>query len=505
MAARTAAPTLVDRAIGYFSPQRGLRRQVARTLLTRAYEGAARTDGWAPQRAGASANLDHAADARELRMRSRALVQNVPYMAQGLRSLTANVIGTGIMPTWTGKNADVLNTAWREWTEQCDADGRLNYAGMQAAAYRAAEQDGEVFIRLRPRQREDGLRVPLQLQLLEADYLDSDKNADLKNGGRIVNGIETDAIGRIVGYWMFRNHPGDGTGLRQQASYRVDAAYIIHLFTPERPGQGRGFPRAAPIIARVRDLQLYEDAELNRKNLETRLGVLASGSMDLLAELPREAAYNANETSSLGALPSGGVTSVPIGSSLTVVQPQVMPGYVEYVKYQLHLIAAGYGVTYEMMTGDVSDVNFSSARVRMLDFRREAEVEQWTRIIPKLCDRICRAFEDAASLAGVVRTAEYQFYHSTPKWSYVDPVKDVTADTLEISAGLSSISEKLRQRGYNPDDVFNELAADVTKLRDLGLFDALAVMRSKSVSQVAAAEAVQDDNTDTGNKTVAKR
>ena len=66
------------------------------------------------------------------------------------------------------------------------------------------------------------------------------------------------------------------------------------------------------------------------------------------------------------------------------------------------------------------------------------------------------------------------------------------ADLDEISGGLSSISEKLRQRGYNPDDVFNELADDINKLRELGLFDALAVMRSKSVSQVAAAEAVQD-------------
>lgn len=499
MAAATSRPvarrTLIDRVIGYFNPVQGLRRQAARDLLARAYEGASRNDGWAPRRAGASADQDHAADARELRARSRALVQNVPYIAQGLRSLTANVIGTGIMPTWTGLNADKLNTAWRRWCDECDADGRLNYAGMQAAAYRAMQQDGECFIRLRPRLPTDGLLVPLQLQLLEADYLDSDKSGDLKNGGRIVNGIETDAIGRRVAYWMFPDHPGNATTLRMQASRRVPAEYVIHLFTPERPGQGRGFPRLAPVIARVRDLQLYEDAELNRKNLETRLAVLASGNIDLLTDEQRnEHAFtvHAGQSTSLGALPSGGVLQVPPASALTVVQPQAMPGYVDYVKHQQHIIAAGMGVTYEMMTGDVTEVNFSSARVRMLDFRREAELEQWTIIVPNLCERICRAFEDAAVLAGIVRRAEYSFYHTTPKWAYVDPSKDVRADLDEISGGLASISEKLRQRGYKPDDVFRELADDVQKLRELGLFDALAVMRSKSVSQVAAAEAVQD-------------
>ena len=495
--ARTARqPTLADRIVGWLDPARGLRRHAARQLLTRAYEGAARTDGWVPRREGASANQDHAADARELRARSRALVQNVPYMAQGLRSLVANVVGTGIMPTWAGRNADVLNTAWRQWCDECDADGRLSMAGLQAAAYRAMQQDGEVFIRLRTRRREDGLRVPLQLQLLEADYLDGDKSAELKNGGRITAGIETDAIGRIVAYWLFDEHPGDATRLRMAASRRVDAARVIHLFTPERPGQARGFPRAAPVIARVRDLQLYEDAELNRKNLESRLSVLSSGSVDLLGADGgvEHSAFTARagEVANLGALPSGAVMQVPLGNNLTVVQPQAMPGYVEYVKHQLHLIAAGFGVTYEMMTGDVTEVNFSSARVRMLDFRREAELEQWSILVPKLCDRICRAFEDAAVLGEVVRAASYEFYHSTPKWAYVDPAKDVKADLDEISGGLSSISEKLRQRGYNPDDVFRELADDVQKLRELGLFDALAVMRSKSVSQVAAAESVQD-------------
>ena len=44
--AKRYAPNLLDRAIGWFNPRAGLRRAGAREMLTRAYEGASRTDGW---------------------------------------------------------------------------------------------------------------------------------------------------------------------------------------------------------------------------------------------------------------------------------------------------------------------------------------------------------------------------------------------------------------------------------------------------------------------------
>lgn len=108
-------------------------------------------------------------------------------------------------------------------------------------------------------------------------------------------------------------------------------------------------------------------------------------------------------TGGLGALASGGITQVPAGVNLTVVEPKAAPGYVDYVKYNLHLIAAGMGVTYEMMTGDVREVNFSSARVSMLEFRRNTEQMQWLTIIPRLCQPIWDAFVQAATMAGKMR------------------------------------------------------------------------------------------------------
>ena len=481
------ATTLIDKFVGAISPDAGLRRLRAREMLTRAYEGASLKDGWRPKRGGASANTDHYADAATLRTRARSLVQNVPHIARGLDSLVANTIGTGITPRSLSKNATKIDALFTAWARVADADGHCDLYDLQRLAYRAMEQDGEVLIRLRARRPEDGLPVPLQIQVLEIDWLDSARMGT--NGpNTIQNGIEYDPLGKISAYWLWDQHPGELQSARtpRATSYAVPAERIIHLFTSQRPGQGRGFTRLAPVIARVRDLQLYEDAELQRKNLETRLSVLASGDATALALTESDSQEIARNTGELGILASGGITQVPTGVNLTVIEPKAAPGYTDYVKHQLHLIAAGMGVTYEMMTGDVREVNFSSARVSMLEFRRNAEQMQWLTLVPRLCQPIWDAFCAAATMSGKMQPADTAVDWATPKWDYVNPEQDVKADLAEISGGLSSISEKLRRRGYKPELVFAELKSDFDRLAADGT---LAIMLQLQTNQAPPAPA----------------
>lgn len=469
-------PTILDRVIGWIDPDRGLRRVRSRELLQRAYEGASKRDGWNPRRAGASANTDHAADARTLRVRSRALEQNVPYIAHGMAAHTANAVGTGIKVRWVGAQAKVFNDLWRQHAPYADADGRMDIDGLVKVAHHTAQRDGEVLVRLRPRRAEDGFPVPLQYQLLEIDWID-DSRVGRIDGWDVVNGIAYDALGRVKGYYLFDQHPGEVVSFKSRgaASSFVSADKIIHYFAPTRPGQGRGFPRLAPVIARVRDTQLYEDAELHRKNLETRLSVLASGDVEGLGE--NETVANPAKTNTLGELASGQLIQMPAGTNFTVIEPKASPGYVDYMKLNLHLIAAGAGWTYEMMTGDVREVNFSSARVRLLDYRRETEQEQWLHLIPSLIAPMMRAFADACELAGKVAKASYDVKYSPPKWEYVNPRDDVQADREEVEGGLNSLSEKLRQRGYEPDEVFTELESDFKRLKDSGVLDVLLMFK----------------------------
>ncbi|MGB4059610.1 MAG: phage portal protein [Burkholderiaceae bacterium] len=471
-------PNLIDRIVGTFSPLAGLRRHHARELLGRAYEGASPRDGWKPRRAGASANTDQAMDAQTLRIRARSLYQNVGYITRGVEAKVANVIGTGITPNSLAPNAQRVNQLWAQWASVADADGVFDLYGLMAAAYRATVLDGEVLIRKRTRRTEDGLPAPLQFQLLEIDWLDTAKTGT-NGGNHIIAGIEYNPVGQRVAYWLFDQHPGEQVGFRRArtASRPVPAAAIIHLYNPARPGQGRGVTDLASIIARTRDLETYDDSERARKNLESRLAVLASGDVtQMQAPGPGEVADHA--TGQIGSLAGGSIMRVPDGVNLTVVKPEAVPGFAEYYRLQLHIIAAGMGVTYEMLTGDVSQVNFSSARVALLEFRRFAEQVQWLVLVPKMCAPIWAAFIEAAVLAGKLPPAQSQDVDwATPKWDYVNPVQDVNADLAEISGGLSSISEKLRRRGYKPDQVFKELKSDLDRLKADGTLDLLVMLQ----------------------------
>ncbi len=486
-----ATPNVLDRFIGWASPFAGLRRHYGRVQLARAYEAASPRDPFKPRRAGASADADHAADAAVMRAKARSLVQNVPYIASAINALVGYTVGTGIVHRSTAPNGEQVDALFKQWATQADADGRLDYYGLQAAANRAIDVDGECLIRLRPRRPSDGLAVPLQLQLLEIDWLDSTKTGAPTPGSpnQIINGIEYDVLGAVVNYWLWPEHPGNHTTLRRNgvsASRPVPAASIIHLYDVERAGQGRGFTRLAPVISEVRDLKLYESAEIARKNLESRLGVLASGDPAMFSN---EVPGASPATGSLGELAGGAITRVPDGVNLTVVQPTAMPGYTDYVKEKIHRILTAIGVTYEMGTGDLGEANFSSARVGMLNFRRGVERRQWHTLIPQMCRRVHTAVVQAAYLAGKLKTADASVEFSCPKWDYVNPEQEIAADLKEISGGMSSISEKLRRRGEDPKAVFAELASDFETLKASGVLDVMLAMQKATQPPADAAPA----------------
>lgn len=475
----------LDRAIGWVSPRRGIVRATARDMLSRAYEGASRADGWRPRRAGASARADYIADARELRHRGRALFCNVPYVAQAVAVMVSCTIGTGIVPRWVNDAEGRAAKRWNAWVRVADYDGLLNFYGLQAKAWQTVKVDGEVLARLRER-RTGPTTAPLQIQLMEIDWLDVERN-EIRNENEVIGGIEYNPRGMRVAYWLFDRHQGDvGLQATLRESTRVPAEEIIHLFNPARPGQQSGITALAPVIPTVRDLQVYEDAEQARKNLETRMAAIGEWDESLLegVKLPEAsggdagAAAGAPVTVDLGEIAGGGIVGLPPGMrNPTFIQPTAAPGYVEYVKHKQKIIAAGMGVPYELMTGDMTEVNFSSSRVRTNQYKRDVEREQWTLFVPMFCERIAERWRALDELvAGERVPADVYPDWTTPKWASANPLQDVAADLSEIKGGLCSISEKIRQRGYDPELVFSELKSDLDRLSKDGTLPLLAAL-----------------------------
>jgi capsid protein len=164
----------IDQVISWFSPRYALQRARARAALGMlqrfGYEGAKtgrRTGGW--HTSGSDANSELGPSINSLRDRARDLVRNNPYAAKALSDLVGNQIGTGIAPranTGNPKTDSIIDEVFAEWSNQCDADGQLDFFGIQWQVARAVAESGESLVRFRPRRESDGLTVPVQLQVL---------------------------------------------------------------------------------------------------------------------------------------------------------------------------------------------------------------------------------------------------------------------------------------------------------------------------------------------------
>lgn len=470
------APTWLDRAIAYLSPAAGLRRakfRAASAIMAGhgergrrrwgAYDGASkgrRTQGWKTAPSGANAELRGALSV--LRDRSRDLVRNNAYATRGIGAIATNTVGTGIVAKVKGSKR--LVDLWKAWAEstQCDAQGQHDLYGLQAIAMRAIAEGGEVLVRRRWRRPEDGLAVPLQLQVLEGDHLDSSKDGGLPNGGVIVQGVEFDAIGRRAAYWLFDDHPGDGTRWQAGPSRRIPAADVLHVYRVDRPGQVRGVPWLAPAIIRLRDFADYEDAQLLRQKIAACFTAFVHD-----IEAPDGTAQG-KSGEPLEEIEPGIIEYLPPGKDVTFATPPSVSGYGEYARQQLGAIAATLGITYEELTGDLSNVNFSSGRMGWIGMARNIDAWRWTMLVPRLCDPVFGWFRTAAELSGVA-AANVAARWTPPRREMIDPTKEVPAVRDAIRAGLVSLPEALRREGEDPDEVVEEIAVFQKRLDELGI------------------------------------
>ncbi len=470
----TPPPTWIDRTLSTIAPRWYLQRvraRVAANLVLRHYEGATigrRTQGW--NRSGSDANTAHAnATLSRLRDVARDLVRNNPYAESALATIVDHTVGWGIVAKTPSPQAFALWKAWAE-TSACDADGRHDFYGLQKLVMSTAVESGEVLIRRRRRLASDGLPIPLQIQVLEPDYLDASRTAPLANGGQIIQGVEFDAIGRRVAYWLFPRHPGSATVTTVQASLfptsqRYDARDILHVYKAKRAGQVRAVTWFAPVLVRFKDFDEYEDATLMKQKIAACLAVITSDSDGSSAPLG-----TADDSTNPGidTLEPGAILNVPPGRTVDVVQPPAVGDYSEYAKVSLRAVATGLGVTYEDLTGDFSNVNFSSARMARLKHWARIEDWRWRMLVPQFCTPVWGWAMEAAQILGVVAEPPAVEW-TAPPMPMIEPDKEGLAYQRNIRSGIQTLSDAIRERGYDPDAMFAEMAADYKKLDDLGL------------------------------------
>lgn len=424
---------------------------------------------------------------QRIRDRARDASRNDWTGESATQKWTTNLIGVGIRPRFKripeGPRRDALVDLWDDWAKEADADGVLDFYGLQTLAVRAWLESGEVFMRLRPRRPDVPLTVPFQVQLVEADYVpmfDADVQRGMPDGNRIRQGIEFNNYGRRVAYWMHREHPGDTkVALDPSTLLRVPASLVRHIYMPNRPGAVRGVSALAPVLARVRNAGNMEDAVLDRQMLANLFVSFITkaipedwdGEVDANTGLPTW--YN-QEGRPVTAMEPGTSQELMPGEDVKFANPpEAGVAHSDYMRTVHMGTSAASGLPYETFSGDIRNVSDRTLRVVILEFRRFARQRQWQVVIPMMCQPALEGMADAAALVGKLRLNEVDPFKraewAPEGWEHIHPVQDPQGKILEIEAGLRSRSAVIGERGDDRGTVDRERRDDKASEKRYGL------------------------------------
>jgi len=439
---------LSDDLIGFFSPLAKLRRIQARKAINilseRKYEGASkgrRTQNWRTR--SSSANAEIRGQLPLLRDRSRDLVRNDAYAARAISLVATNTIGKDIIPNIQHTNETTqLNyqALWKRWAGRvsCDFDGKKTYSSIQNLCMRSVPESGEVLIRRRRTELEGDDVLPLKLQVLESDFIASTLDQTTPEGNVIIQGIEFDKSGKRVAYHLYEDHPGN-SGMQSFLAknrfniVRVPAEDIAHVYREDRPGQIRGVPWLSAIMIRLRDFSDFEDAQLMRQKIAACFSIFIVDA-DQSGELSDE------EREELESVEPGSIEYLGSGKDVRFANPPGVENYKEYTSTQLHALAVGMGLSYESLAGDLSEVNFSSARMGWLEMQRNIDSWRGHIVNPLMNEKVFGWFLEASILIGL-----------NPEGVAVE----WTAPRLR--AGIQTLSEVIRESGGHIEETLTEI------------------------------------------------
>lgn len=429
------------------------------------------TAGWFST--NATINEELRGDIDALRMRSREMAQNNDLARRFVKLVARNVVGSnGVILQARVKNPDgtpdtlangAIETAWFIWCKRGSAEigGRQSFADLQRAIMQTVARDGEALVGI---VRGKAVNNPegLAFQLIDTGRLDTRKNRTGSNAeNAILMGVEIDAYTRPVAYWL-RDNPTAGD------SHRVPAGDLLHIFLPDNPEQVRGAPWMHASMLAMHDLgEFTRSAMLNARRSADVLGYLVSPDGTGAAmgdEVDAEGQpLKINAPGTYDVLPEGYDIHTPnFAYPNTIFEP--------FTKAIMRRVASGLDVAAHNLTGDMTDVTYSSARIAELEER-----DQWMTLqgwfIDAFLEPVFGMWFARAMTAGVLtmpngsalpiakadkfRAHEWQ----ARRWAWVDPMKDIEAARLAIKSGIASPQMIAAQNGVDIEDVIDSIGA----------------------------------------------
>ena len=491
-----AKMNLLDRAIAAVSPVRAVRRAAARTALEFVNSGYGNYGanvtkksmrGWMYH--GGSPKEDIEDNLDVLRQRSRDAYMGIPTASAALKTMRTNVVAGGLMPSpqidadylrLTNEQAEALQAQilrefalWAD-TPVCDADRVDNFYKLQQLAFLSYLMNGDAFALL-PMKEQPGQPYSLRVRVIEADRVCSPDSYDRLvpcevKGHRvhsIVQGVETDADGMVIAYWICNQHPL--SSLSNQAGAlewtRVEAygssgrPNVLHVMNRERAGQRRGVPVLAPVLEALKQLGRYTEAEITAAVISAMFTVFIQSATvqngkPIGEALPPEQLIDAQDQGTIE-LGNGAIVALNPGETVEFAKPEhPNSGYDAFFNAMVKEIGAALEIPPEVLEKQFTQ-NFSSARGSLNEFWRTCGMQRdW--FSDDFCQPVYEAWLAEAVARGrikapgffgdpAIRKAYADCKWNGPSRTALNPSQEVEAAIKRVDAGFSTAEEETAQ------------------------------------------------------------
>lgn len=328
--------------------------------------------------------------------------------------------------------------------------------------------DGEIFCRMLIKKTNHP--IPLVLQNIAKEFLDPgynelpkvDSTTVIRNGITFIDGVPA--------YYNFNKRVVKDIragSFDKTERIAVPADEVLHLFIREQPGQWRGIPILAPVLLPLYQLDDLEDATVEKqKNAQAiawiiqntnPVSALAVGS-GLTSQDPGDIDEATGKRRKITQTSGGGVQYLNKGEVFNSVQGVGLGDeLIDLIKLELHKIAAAAGLTYEVLTGDLSGISFSALQQVAIDMKIRAEYIYKLYIINLGLLPLCNRFKELASIYVAANLGELVPVFQLPRRYSVNELKDAQADLLELQAKLGTWTAKLEERDLTPEEVEEDL------------------------------------------------
>ncbi|MGG4096197.1 phage portal protein [Paenibacillus lautus] len=475
----------LERSIATVSPQWAYKRMAWRSAVSAFDSGSTGrlNRNWNPGTEGYD-NLSRG-ERTLVRHRAQDLERNSDIAGAILLAFERNVVGSGMMlqakipHTKPGNEDGQINHAIEDlWEEFCKAEnvditGTQSLDEIEETLLRRYIVDGGIIV---VKVYTDDDKFPFKIQLRSVDDLnDLNTIVPLKNGNRIVEGIELDKFNKPVAYHFKKL---DGQTLLPGETVRVEAKDVIFLFKKNSPKQIREVSQLATALPRIKDANQFIEA------VSIKERVLACLSVFIKRDTPSGGGpgrgvsqfTNADRKDYSGmSITPGMIGELNPGDEVQAVIPAGQASNSkEFITTLVRLSSAGIGLSYEAVSRDLSQVNYSSARQGLIEDRKLYKKLQ-NMLIKKVLTPIYLEFLDAMHLTGQLELPHYSSDKKDylahvwipPGYNWIDPGKEANANKTALETNQDTLARICAERGEDWRDVLKQRAAERKYEKDL--------------------------------------